>query len=197
MKKIQGTRGIIVVIILAVLVVGYYGYLTSSRSKRTKEKEKAAEQVELMTPVQEVLARNLETNYPSTPREVVKYFSQISQCFYNEEYTDDELTQLALKIRQLYDDELVANQTEEEYLTKLKEDIDEFKKARRTIESYAPSSTIDVETFTEDGYEWARLYCIYTIKEDVLKNSNIRFLLREDENEHYKIYGWQLVHPGE
>lgn len=192
MKKTNGTKGIVIVIILAIVVVGYYAYLSNRTDKKDSTKGEYAS-VEVMTPVQEVLSRNLETNYPSTPREVVKYFSDITQCFYNEEYTEDELYELAMKIRGIYDDELVQNQTEEEYLIELKEDIDEFKELGRTIASYAPSSTIDVETFKQNGYDWARLYCIYSIKQEVLFNSNIQFLLRKDENDHYKIYGWQLA----
>ena len=76
----------------------------------------------------------------------------------------------------------------------LKKDIEEFKEKKRTIVSYVPSSSVDVETFTKDGYDWARLYCIYGIKQDgLLYNSNIVFILKKDENSHYKIYGWKLV----
>ena len=76
----------------------------------------------------------------------------------------------------------------------MKKDIEEFKEKKRTIVSYVPSSSVDVETFTKDGYDWARLYCIYGIKQDgLLYNSNIVFILKKDENSHYKIYGWKLV----
>ena len=126
--------------------------------------------------------------------EVVKYFSQITQCFYNEDNTEEEVEQLGHKIMELYDEALIANQDEERYLSALKKDIEEFKEKKRTIVSYVPSSSVDVETFTKDGYDWARLYCIYGIKQDgLLYNSNIVFILKKDENSHYKIYGWKLV----
>lgn len=189
MNRFKGVKGIVILVILAVLIISYYHYL-SNRQQPDKENQ---EEVVVMTPVQEVLSRDLETNYPATPREVVRYFSEITQCFYNEEYAEEELQAMALKIREIYDDELVANQTEVDYLQKLNEDIALFKENNRTISSFALSSTVDVETFQEDGYEWAKLYCIYSIKEEVLTNSNIQFLLRKDEDGHYKIYGWQLV----
>ena len=194
MKRFKGTKGIILLAILAVMVVGYYHYLSNKRITSGKD---AATEYEIMTPVQKVLSRNLETNYPPTPREVVRYFSDITQCFYNEEYTEDELYQMAVKIREIYDDELVANQTEEDYLIQLKSDISDFKEKNRTITSYALSSTMDVETFEMDGYEWAKLYCLYSIKDGVLVNSNTVFLLRRNEDGHYKIYGWQLVEDKE
>lgn len=192
MKRFKGTKGMIILVILAVMVVGYYYYL-SNRKQTSREEVK----YEVMTPVQKVLSRNMETNYPSTPREVVKYFSDITQCFYNEEYTDDELYQMAMRMRDIYDEKLIANQTESDYMTKLKSDIDEFKENQRTISSYSLTSTLDVETFEADGDEWARLHCLYSIKEGVLVNSDTVFLLRRDKTTgHYKIYGWDLAATG-
>lgn len=191
MKKATGTRALVFCAVMVLLVVGYYYYLSN---RNVPQPEEAVPEEEVLAPTQEVLLRNLDTNYPPTPREVVKYFSEITQCFYNEENTEEEIEALGLKIRELYDDELVENQTEENYLASLKFDIEEFKKYNRTISSYAPSSSVDVDTFSEDGYDWARLYCIYGIKQgELLYNSNIVFVLRKDEQGHYKIYGWKLV----
>lgn len=192
MKKISGGKAGVAAVILVLIVIGYYYHLSN---RNVPQPEEAVSDDAAMTAVQMVLARDLDTNYPPTPREVVKYFSEISQCFYNEELTDDEIYQLGMKIRQLYDDELVANQTEEDYIESLKFDIEEFKENKRTIASYTPSSSVDVETFSLDGWEWARLYCVYGIKQgDLLYNSNMVFMLRKDEKSHYKIYGWDIVH---
>ena len=73
-------RGGAVIVLMIVVMLGYYYYLSN------KEKEQQEQNPEL-TVVQEVLMRNLETNYPPTPKEVVKYYSEITKCFYNEEYT--------------------------------------------------------------------------------------------------------------
>ena len=155
MKRFSGKKGIVILIFLACLIVGYYAYLSNRNNAKQEDAESA-----ILTDVEKTLSRDLGTNYPPTPREVIKYFSDITKCFYNEEYSEEKLVELADKIRLLYDEELVANQTEAEYIKQLKEDIEEFKENKRTIYSYAPSSSIDVETFTEDGYEWARLYCL-------------------------------------
>lgn len=182
---------VIVGIVMVLLIVGYYYYLSN---RNVPQPEEGITQSEVLTPSQEVLMRNLDTNYPPTPREVVKYFSQITQCFYNEENTDEMVTMLGLKIRELYDEELKANQTEEDYLASLRFDINEFKKNNRTISSYAVSSSVDVETFVEEGYDCARLYCIFAVKQgEMLYNSNTVFILRKDESGHYKIFGWKLV----
>lgn len=191
MKKMTGMKGLVIGVILILLVVGYYYYLSN---REVPQPEEPLSDEMTMTAAQIALARNLEMNYPPTPREVVKYFSEITQCFYNEDLTEDEIYDLGMKIRQLYDADLVANQTEDDYIASLKYDIDEFKKNNRTISNFAPSSSVDVETFTKDGYDCARLYCIYGIKQgELLYNSNMVFILRKDADSHYKIYGWKLV----
>ena len=191
MKKLGRNKGAVIFIILVVLVVGYFYYLSN---RPVSQPEEVAPEADVMTAVQQVLARDLEINYPPTPREVVKYYSEITQCFYNEELTEEDLYALGMKARELYDAELVANQTEADYIDSLKFDIQDFKNKKRTIASFNPSSSLDVETFSEDGYEWARLYCNYGIKQgELLYNSNMVFLLRKDESGHYKIFGWQLA----
>ena len=191
MKKLKGNKGVIIFFVLVFLVVGYFYYLSN---RPVSQPEEAPSEIEVMTAVQQVLARDLDTNYPPTPREVVKYYSEITQCFYNEELTDDDIYALGMKARELYEAELAANQTEEVYIDSLKFDIQDFKNKKRTIANYEPSSSLDVETFSEDGYDWARLYCNYGIKQgELLYKSNMVYILRKDENGHYKIYGWKLV----
>ncbi|MBR4759361.1 MAG: hypothetical protein IK078_04345, partial [Lachnospiraceae bacterium] len=190
-KKFNGVKGIVILLILVVMIVGYYYYLSSRGASRTEED---ISEVEILTPTKQVLLRDLETNYPPTPREVVKYFSEISQCFYNEDNTEEEIEALGRKAREIYDDQLVANQTEAVYLEALKMDIQSYKDNNRIIVGYSPSSSVDVETFSEDGYDWARLYCEYSIRQgELLYNTDMVFVLRKDENEHYKIFGWRKM----
>lgn len=191
MKQSNGIKIIIIGICMAALVVGYYYYLSN---RNVPQPEEVVPEDEVLTVTQRTLLRNLDTNYPPTPREVIKYFSEITQCFYNEENTDEEIEKLGLKIRELYDSELAANQTQEEYLTALKEDVEDFKQKGRKVASFTLSASVDVEAFSENGYEWARLYCIYGVEQGgLLYNSNIVFILRKDEQGHYKIFGWQLA----
>lgn len=191
MKTQGGVKFIIMIVIMAGLVIGYYYHL-SNRNVPTQE-ESVSEDGRL-TKTQEVLVRNLETNYPQTPREVVKYFSEITQCFYNEEHSDAEIEALGRKAREIYDQELLDNQSELDYLNSLKNDINEYRANNRTIVSYTPSSSVDVEDFYKDGYDCARLYCLYGIKQgELLYNTNMVFILRKDENSHYKIMGWKIL----
>ena len=192
MKRRNPTRVIVVFTMLAVFVVGLFFYI-SNRSKVISEGK-----AQTMTAVQEILARNLETNYPPTPKEVLKFYSEITRCFYGEEYTEEELERLAVFSRKLFDDELVANQTDEQYLSALKMDIDSWKKDKKVISSYSVSSSTDVQEYSYDGYEWAQLYCTYSIR----MGTNIapiqeHFIMRKDSKGHWKILGWELVTPGD
>ncbi len=189
MKNKSGlVKGVIVGVVLICLVGGYYYYLTN------KKQDKATEETVKATVVQEVLMRNLDNNYPPTPREVVKYFGELAQCIIGETYTDEEFEKLALQAQKLYDAELVANKTQQQYLDDLKWDINTFKEEEIVISSYSPSSSVDVEEFSRDGFKWAKLYCSFSLRKGTYIESNEEvFLLRKDEEGHWKIYGWQPV----
>lgn len=191
-KKSGLIKGVIVGVVLICLVGGYYYYLTNKREDKSKE-----ETVDT-TVVQEVLMRDLDKNYPPTPREVVKYFGELAQCIIGETYTDEEFEKLALQAQRLYDAELISNKTQQQYLDDLKWDINTFKEEEIVISSYSPSSSVDVEEFSRDGYKWAKLYCSFSLRKGTYIESNEEvFLLRKDEDGHWKIYGWQPVENDE
>lgn len=188
MKK--GMKGLILAAIMVLLVVGYYAYLSNKTADNTEE-------VILLTATQEVLSRDLQRNYPPSPKEVLKYYSELTMSFYNEEHDEEDVIALARKARELYDAELLAKQTEEQYIHMLSEDIEEYKKEQKTISSYSTSSSVDVEYYTRDSYEWAKLSCIYTLRQETtLASTQEDFLLRKDTEGHWKIYGW-IVTPTE
>lgn len=191
MKNFKGTKGMLILIVLVFAIVGYYYYLANRTPKETEQENSQGTKV---TAVQNVLLRNLERDYPPTPKEVVKYFAEITKCFYSEKYSDDEFTQLAEKIQQIYDDELVAAKEQESYLQDLKDDIEKIKADKYVITAYKTSASTDVELFEDDGFEWARLYCTFYMVQGTRKtNTQEKFLLRKDEAGHWKIYGWELA----
>lgn len=188
MTKSNGGKAktIIIVIILAALIGGYYFYLSN--------KEKAQKETVVST-VQDILLRNLETNYPPTPKEVVKYFSDISKCVYNESYTDEELQKLADKLLALYDDELVENNPREQYVKDLAKDVEDMRKNGYSIVTYTPSASTDVQYDTIDGRECAKLYCTYSIKTgaNYVSSRQVFMLRRENATGHWKILGFEIA----
>ena len=182
MKKTT-TKVTIIILIVLVAVVGFYAYLQGKIRSESKES--------VMTDVQKVLYRDMSTDYPATVKEVIKYYVEIQKCFYKDSTTAEELEQLGMRARDLYDADLLANNAEEYYLLNLLADVNDFKNKKRTITNVAVASSVNVDTFEEDGYEFARIGCNYYIREG--SNSSIVkiiYLLRRDENRRWKIYGW-------
>ena len=183
-------KSAIIIVILVALVGGYYFYL-SNYMKNDDET--------IVTAVQEVVLKNLEDDYPPTPREVLKYYSDITKCLYNEDYTEEQLGQMADKLLALYDEELAANNPREQYIKDLKEDVDEFLQSGYSIFSYQTSKSTDVEEYTYEGRRCAKMYCIYSVQTgaDYKSSKQIFILRKETETGRWKILGFELVNPEE
>lgn len=184
MGKMKGT---IIAIVLIALVGGYYFYI----SNIGKEVDETT-----VTAVQNVLLRNLENDYPSTPRELVRYYSEITKCLYNETYTNEQLEQMGDKMLALYDAELAENNPREQYLIDLKADVKNFTDKNYTIATYTVSSSTDVQEYTHEGRRCASLYCTYSVKTggvDYVSSKQIFVLRKETDTGHWKILGFDIV----
>ena len=183
MKKATA-RTTIIIVLLVVAVVGYYAYLAN------KSKESKAEAS--MTVVETTLSRDLTRDYPPTPKEVIKYYNEILRCLYNEEATDEEIEALGLKARELYDDDLLAINELGTHQMLLQAEIVDWKKNNRRYISFNPAASTDVDTFEYKGYFCAKIACAYAIAQDG-RNYQISqvYILRKDENKHWKIFGWR------
>ncbi len=185
-SKNDGVKRIVIMILLAAVVVGGFAMIAF----RNKPDNTAPP---TLTAVEEVLARNLENNYPSTPKEVLKYYSEITRCFYSEQYTDEQLDEMAMKSRQLLDDDLKAQQNDEDYLNDLKVAIDLFKSQNRSISSYSVSSATDIDYYKYENADWAKAMCLFTVREGTrMVATQEEFLLRKDATGHWKIFGWRI-----
>lgn len=184
--KPRATRITIIITILILAVVAYYAYL----SNKSKTERAAAS----MTVVEEVLSRDLNNNYPPTPKEVIKYYNDITKCLYNEECTDDEIERLGMKTRGLYDQELLNANDIGSFSINFKNDVKDHHDKKQKVINCALASSANVDYYTRDGYSFARLLCTYTINENGTNNtSNIVYLLRKDSDKKWKIYGWDFL----
>ncbi|MCR5509137.1 MAG: hypothetical protein K6F34_10660 [Lachnospiraceae bacterium] len=182
----DGVKRIVILILLAAVVVGGFAIIAF----RNKPDNTAPSD---LTPVDDVIARNLENNYPPTPKEVLKYYSEITRCFYSEEYTDEQLGEMAMKSRQLLDDDLKAQQNDEDYLNDLKIAIDLFKSQNRTISSYSVSNATDIDYYKYENADWAKAICLFTVREGTrMVVTQEEFLLRKDTSGYWKIFGWRI-----
>lgn len=179
----KGPKSAAVLAVMVITVFALYYYLVN-------KVERSAPEVET-TAVQDVLLKNLETDYPPTVREVIKYYNEIMNCYYKENPTDAELEQLADKAMELYDAELVNFQSEEQYLEDLKAEIAAYAAADTVLSHVALSSSTAVDYYTYNGRECAQIRCIYTLRQKTqLMTIKEVYVLRKDDNGRWKILGW-------
>lgn len=173
------------IVILIVGVIGYYAYLSNRNREAVDEAN--------MTAVQSALSRDLEMDYPSTPKEVIKYYNQILKCLYNEECTDAELEELGNKARELYDEELLGANELGTYMMRLKQEVAEYKEQGKIITSASVAASTNVVYDQVDGYDFAKIACGYNIMQGKVNTPTKQiYLLRRDDDRRWKIYGWQL-----
>lgn len=177
----KNTKFVIIIVVCVCVILGGYYYLTNRNN--AKEEENIT-----LTEIQELTTKNLDKNFPATPREVVKLYNRIITCFYNDEYTDDELYDLGDQARKLFDDELLENNPRDEYFKNLKEDISEYHDKNKTIASSAVDSSNDVEYKEVDGDDCAYVKTSYFIKEGSAYSRTYQmYVLRKDADGNWKI----------
>ncbi len=185
MKKVL--RIGIAVICMVSLVVGYYAYLS-----RRNDAVSAEDKVEL-SEVQAIISKNFDKDYPATPRAVVKWYNRIITAYYSEEYTQEELEQMADQARKLMDDELLKYNPKDTYLASLTLEIEDYRNRARTIVSSTISDSKEVQYKTVNGYECAFVSTYYFIREGSSYDRTYEdFCLRKDSNGNWKILTWRL-----
>lgn len=183
------------ILLIILLVIGIIIWFVI---KAVQEEDKSDESVtsqNLNTSVSsELLAKDYVMDYPPTPKEVVKYYAEMTQVLYNGECIEEEIELLAYNMLLLCDIEFVDYQVTEEYLVALKTEIDAYRENNWRISSYALSSSEDVVYYENEGDEYAQLFCSLSIqKGEDTASINQSYILRKDEEGRYKILGWQTA----
>ena len=116
-KKNSVVGTIVFILILAAFILGVYLTLTRGKDKTSAEVDVK------MSDADKLIARNLESDYPPTVREVLVYYSKITKCLYSDDLSDSQVIELADKIRALYSDELLEVNDRTEMIGVLKGEI--------------------------------------------------------------------------
>ncbi len=188
-KKIAQFVGILGLLCVGVLIV-FFVLNQNSEDGIFEKKENTS------TEVQNILAKDIERNYPATVREVVRLFSRISKCYYNESISETEFEQLLLLQRQLFDEEFLNHNPLESFTNNLSSELEVIKKEKHTMISYRVQKQSSVTTWQSGDNNFSSIIAGYTLKEgSEYKKTYEEFLLREDENGRWKIVGWRLTAP--
>ena len=185
--KTRQVKVTIIILILVFALVGYYSYLSGKVRDAGKDPT--------MTPVEKALSRNLSNDYPPTPKEVMKYYNDIMLCYYMDDVTDEEIEALGLRAWELFDPDLQNINPTGAYLTRLHQDVSEFREAGRKISNPSVASSANVDYYERDGHSFARLLCTYTVNENGKADTlRLIYLLRKDPvDKRWKIFGWDLM----
>ncbi len=182
-----GKKIIIIVAAVTVIVIAIF-YALFGRGASTHEATSSEETVEL-NKVTEITTMNMDTGYPMDEREVVRTWGRIEQALYNEEYTDEQFDQMAEKLMALYDEELLAQQTD--YIGSLRSEVDTKKSGGYTLQNVAVADKRNITYDTIDGRQCCMMDCLFSIRSGgSLTTTDYAFLLRKDDAGKWKILGF-------
>ena len=178
----------IVMALLAVFIIGGF-FLVRSIGLKNLELKKSK------TEVEKLMELNLDDNYPGNAREVLKIYNRILKCCYNEELTDEQIKKLAEQNQKLFDEQLLEKNPYDQYVEKLKKDIEDYKSKKTTIANIAIQDFAEAEREERGGYKFCNLLVSYIVKDTKgLKTTNEKYYLREDDKGRWKILFWELTY---
>ena len=178
MKK---TRIVILAIVIVAAICTAF-YIVNNNSK--KESAKEAE----LTEIQKITTRNMEKDYPATPREVIKFYNRIIKCYYGRQYSDDELEQLADQALSMFDDDLLKKNEKESYIESVKSDAAQYEEDNKSISQTDVCDSNDVKYITDNGDDIAYVTASYFIKNGSSYTKTYQeYVLRKDDDGDWKI----------
>ena len=175
-----------VIIGIACIILICVGFYTFSQKNVTTEKE--------LTEVEKLIVRDLEDNYPKTPREVVKFYNKIIACYYGGEITNAEVEKLADQMLLILDDDLLVVNPRDEYMDSVKSDIKKYKDEKKKVVSTDVCDSNEVEYIDDVKEGTTNVDKLAYVDTSYFINTNgefaysyQRFVLRKDEKGRWKI----------
>lgn len=185
-KKKKKRNLITFVVIMCVMVTGilvfYYQYM---KKQQTQDKVHTPK-----TEAEKLIAKDLESGYPETPKEVMKLFSRFNQCIYNKALSEEELSSLVSQLRMLYSEDLKERNERKKMEQEIIADVREYRKNEKKIVNYTIDEERNYQYKTVDNREMVHLKYSYFMREgDKYSTWNQRAVLVK-ENDKWKIMGF-------
>lgn len=178
MKK---TRIVILAIVIVATICTAF-YIVNNNSKKESAKEAG------LTEIQKITTRNMEKDYPATPREVIKFYNRIVKCYYGRQYSDDELEQLADQALSMFDDDLLKKNEKESYIESVKSDAAQYEEDNKSISQTDVCDSNEVKYMTDNGDDIAYVTASYFIKTGSSYTKTYQeYVLRKDGDGDWKI----------
>lgn len=174
-----------VVLVLACAIVALYWYIDRS-GKEAKEP--------VNTVAEQILAKNLKTNYPPTPYSVAELYCGIVECIYSADTTENQIAALVHKERELFDAEFEAINSYDSLLAATKKELKEAKEKNLVFTGYVLDKASNVSRWKKDGYEYASIMFQLMSRSDGGSGGSYRnLIMRKDAEGNYKILGWETA----
>lgn len=185
MKK---ARIVIAALVCVILVCGGF-YFVKNRANSSPEEGD-------LTQIQKLITRNLEQQYPATPREVIVLYNKIIMMYYEGEYSEEEFQALAAQTLMLFDKELADINPLQSYMASLRAEINDYKIRNRSIKKANVCDSRDVLFLTDPNNqdEIAYVTASYFVKEDTsYEKIHQRYVLRKDSEGCWKILTYYQI----
>ncbi len=187
MKKRIGT--ISAVLVLACAIVALYLYIDRS-GKEAKEP--------VNTVAEQILGKNLETNYPPTPYALTEFYCGIVECIYSTQTTEEQLEKLVELELALFDEEFAALNPYEQLLAATKDELAQAKEKGLVFTGYVLDKASNVTKWKKDGKEYASLqFQLMSRSGEGSGGSYRNLIMRKDSGGNYKILGWETAEKAE
>lgn len=189
MKK----AGIIIALILCVALICGGFYLVKNGLGKSRGEDDLSE-------VQKVITRDLKQQYPSTPREVVKFYNRIILCYYGEKYSNEEFDALSEQALMLFDDDLVEVNPKEEYQASVLAEVASYASRKRVITKANVCDSKDVVylTDTDNGDDIAYVTASYFVKENNSYDKTFQeYVLRKSADGNWRILTYYQIKDNE
>lgn len=183
--KAQIIRFVIIAVLAACVILACYIRLTNQSKNSAEDAE------ENMTEVEILKQYDMQNDYPSTARDVVKLQCRFMKSIYNESLEESDLSKLNEQTRVLYAGELLNENPKSEQFANLKRDVEDFQSASKIYVNYTVDSENNVKYSKENGQEYAIVYVTCGIKESGNTNAVVAEYVLLKEDGQWKILGWQ------
>lgn len=184
MKK----AGIFIIALLCIsIVLGGFSYVIQKNKTSAEDNTK-------LTEVEKIITKNLDENYPKTPREVVKFYNRIITSYYANQYSEDQFGQLTDKALGLFDEDLIQINPKEIYTLAVKSDVEQYVAKSKSISQSDVCASNDVIYKTIGGRECAFVTASYFIKEGTSYSKTFQeYVLRKNDKGQWKILGYEKL----
>ena len=151
---------VIAIACIALICGGFYFMLSNGDGNQEKE----------LTEAEKVITKDLDNNYPKTPREVIKLYNRILMCYYDKETTDEQLEDLADQMMKILDEELLLANDKETYYASVLAEVARYEKEGKVLVEADVCDSNDVKIITDKD------------KDDEIAYVTASYLVRESGN---------------